>query len=265
MRFGNQVAVVAGGASGIGRAVVEKLAAEGAALVVADLDLEAARELAGGLAGPALAVAVDVTDQASVEAMTETAVSEFGRLDVLVTSAGLTEVGPSAEIPQASWSKVIDVLLTGTFLCCQSAARRMIAQGSGAIVTVGSIASVNAFPGRAAYASAKAGVAMLTQVLALECAQHGVRVNCVGPAHTAGPFVERQVRQGQLDLAPIIDRIPLGRLAEPEDVADAVAFLASDEARFVTGQLLMVDGGYTAFGYFGSAARPHIPPYTERT
>jgi len=265
VRFGKAVALVTGGASGLGVAAVQRFAAEGASVVVADLDLDGARRVAADLRTPALAVAVDVTSGESVEAMAEAATREFGRIDVLVTSAGLTEVGPAAEIPRASWDKVTGVLLTGTFICCQAVGRRMLAQRQGAIVTLGSIASVNAYPGRVAYCSAKAAVAMLTRVLALEWGQYGVRVNCVGPAHVNTPLVQRQVRQGQLDLAPVIDRIPLGRIGEPEDVADAIAFLASDDARFITGELLMVDGGYSAFGYFGSAAHPDIPRYVPRT
>lgn len=265
MRFAKAVALVTGGASGLGLAAVQKFAAEGASVVVADLDLDAARRTAAELSTPALAVAVDVTSDESVEAMAEAAAGEYGRIDILVTSAGLTEVGPAAEIPRASWDKVTGVLMTGTFLCCQAVGRHMIQQHKGAIVTIGSIASVNAYPGRVSYCSAKAAVAMMTRVLALEWAQYGVRVNCVGPAHVNTPLVQRQVRQGQVDLAPVIDRIPLGRIGEPEDVADAIAFLASDDARFITGELLMVDGGYTAFGYFGSAAKPEIPRYVPRT
>ena len=263
-RFVDRVALVTGGASGLGLAAVQKLASEGALVAVADLDLDAARRVAGSLTTRALAVAVDVTSNESVDAMTAAAVSEFGRIDVLITSAGLTEVGPSAEIPRASWDKLVTVLLTGTFVCCQSVGRQMIAQKRGSIVTIGSIASVNAYPGRAAYASSKAGVRMLTQVLAIEWAQFGVRVNCVGPAHTLTPLVQRQIDTGQVNLVPVIDRIPLQRIADPEDVADAIAFLASDDARFITGEFLLVDGGYTAFGGYGSAAHPDIPKFVPR-
>ena len=253
--------MVTGGASGLGLATVQKLSSEGAAVIVADINLDAAREAASGLQGPGLAIAVDVTDGDSIEAMTKEAIDEFGQIDVLVTSAGRTAVGAALEQPRDAWDRVIDSMLTGTFLTCQSVGRQMVARGSGTIVTLGSILSETAFLGRIGYCAAKAGVAMLTRVLAIEWGPSGVRVNCVGPVHTLTALTRQVEEQGQVDFKAIVDRIPMGRMAEPEDIADAIAFLASDDARLITGQLLFVDGGFTAFRHVGSAANPDIPPY----
>jgi NAD(P)-dependent dehydrogenase (short-subunit alcohol dehydrogenase family) len=236
-----EVAVVTGGANGIGGACVALLAACGARVVV--LDREAPARLPAG----AEAVVVDVTDETAVDAAMAGVVERLGSLDVLVASAGVAIRRPAVELSLADWQTVVDVNLTGVFLCARSAARHMIAGGGGRIVNVASIMGIvggGAYP-NVSYQAAKGGVVNLTRALAIEWAPHGIRVNAVAPTYvrtrmTAGLLADAEV------LAELERRTPLGRLAEPEEVADAVLFLAGRGSAMVTGQVLAVDGGYLA-------------------
>jgi NAD(P)-dependent dehydrogenase (short-subunit alcohol dehydrogenase family) len=182
--------------------------------------------------------------------MVQHAVERFGRLDVLVNNAGISKPQRSLDVSPEDWRRMIDVQLNGVFFCAQAAGRQMVAQGrGGSIVNITSINAEAAFPQRASYVSAKAAVAMLTRVLAVEWAEHAIRVNAVGPAHTETEMTARNISLGILQVDAIKRRIPLGRLAAVEDVANAVSFLVSDRASFITGQSLYVDGGYLAYGY----------------
>jgi NAD(P)-dependent dehydrogenase (short-subunit alcohol dehydrogenase family) len=235
------VAVVTGGAHGIGAACAELLAAAGARVAVLD------REPPGALPEGAVAIALDVTDDAAVDAAMAEVVERWGRLDVLVASAGIALRRPSTELALADWQKVVDVNLTGVFLCARSAARHMIAAGGGRIVTVASIMGVvggGVYP-NVSYQAAKGGVINLTRALALEWATHGIRVNAVAPTYVRTRLTEALVADPEV-LAQIAARTPLGRLAEPGEVADAVLFLAGRGSAMVTGHVLAVDGGYLA-------------------
>ncbi len=176
--------------------------------------------------------------------------ARFGRLDGLVNCAGISKPHDSISLPPSDWARMVDIQLNGAFYLAQACAKRMIAQGSGAIVFITSTNAEAAFPRRAAYCCAKAGVAMLTKVLAIEWAEKGIRVNAVGPAYVATEMTQRNIAAGNVDEAQIKARIPLGRLAKPADVADAVSFLLSEKASFITGHSLYVDGGWLAYGYF---------------
>jgi NAD(P)-dependent dehydrogenase (short-subunit alcohol dehydrogenase family) len=192
----------------------------------------------------------DVTDARACQAMIRQAVERFGRLDVLVNNAGISQPQPSLEVSPEDWRRMIDVQLNGAFFCAQAAGRQMVTQNwGGSIVNITSINADAAFPQRASYVSAKAGVAMLTQVLAIEWAEHNIRVNAVGPAHTETEMTTQNIRSGRIQLEALKKRIPLGRLASVKDVANTVSFLVSDRASFITGQSLYVDGGYLAYGY----------------
>jgi len=247
-----KVILVTGGASGIGAETSSRLAAEGSQIVIADLtpdagQAQAARITAAG--GEAFFTACDITDPDQCEGAAQAAVDRFGRLDGLVNCAGISRPHESISLPPADWANMVNVQLNGAFYIAQACAKRMWADG-GAIVFITSTNAEAAFPRRAAYCSAKAGVAMLTKVLAIEWAEMRIRVNAVGPAYVATEMTKRNIAAGNASEAQIKARIPLGRLAQPGDVADAVTFLLSDQAQFITGHSLYVDGGWLAYGYF---------------
>lgn len=239
-----KVAVVTGAGSGIGRAAAEAIAAAGATVIVADRNLAAARDVASGL-NSAIAVEADVTREAAVEAMFDAAP---GRVDILVNNAGIAIRRPSVELSAEDWNKVVDVNMTAVFLCARAAARRMIADGKGgAIVNVASIMGLSGgglYP-NISYQTTKGAVVNMTRALAVEWASHGIRVNAVAPTWVRTPFIQPILAQPEL-VARIEAMTPMRRLAEPEEVASAILFLASPAAAMVTGHTLPVDGGFLA-------------------
>lgn len=246
-----KVILVFGGAGGIGAEVSTRLASEGAQVVIADVNEAQAEVKAADIirnGGCALGIACDITNPTRCDSAAQAAVDQFGRLDGAVNCAGISKPHDSISLPPADWARMVDIQLNGAFYAAQACARRMGPTG-GAIVFITSTNAEAAFPRRAAYCAAKAGVAMLTKVLAIEWADRGIRVNAVGPAYVATEMTQRNIAAGNINEAQIKARIPLGRLAQPADVADAVSFLMSDQARFITGHSLYVDGGWLAYGY----------------
>ncbi len=242
----DKVIVVSGGAGGIGAEVTSHLVSQGARVVIADLNLPATLHDNDRL----ISVTCDITNTQDCEAAATAAVVKFGRLDGMVNCAGISKPHDSISLPPSDWARMVDIQLNGAFYLAQACAKQMIGRGSGAIVFITSTNAEAAFPRRAAYCCAKAGVAMLTKVLAIEWAEKGIRVNAVGPAYVATEMTQRNIAAGNVDEARIKARIPLGRLAKPADVADAVSFLLSEQAGFITGHSLYVDGGWLAYGYF---------------
>ncbi|MGY1428029.1 SDR family NAD(P)-dependent oxidoreductase [Streptomyces sp. WAC06273] len=245
-RFADHGALVTGAARGIGAATARRLAAEGARVLLTDIDLPAARRTAAELAEQGLdvhAFACDVADRASVEAAVAHAVDTFGGLDVLVNNA--YACAPDAPLFEEEadevWARDLDVTLTGAYRCCRAALPHLAAGGRGAIVSVGSVNGVQDF-GNHAYSAAKAGLASLTRTLAGHAAPRGVRVNLVTPGTVRTTAWEGRDE----DLAAVRELYPLGRVGEPDDIAAAVAFLASRDASWITGTTLVVDGGLTA-------------------
>lgn len=254
MNLAGAVAVVTGGARGIGEAICRRLAQAGADLVVVDSDEAGARRVAGEVAsGPRRAVPVsgDVRDPDTASRAVRAALHDLGRLDVLVNCAGIYPATRVLDLTEQQWDTVIDVNLKGTFLFSQEAARAMAASGGGVIVNLASRAGLRARPGVVAYSAAKAGVVVLTQGLALELAEHGIRVNAVAPgpvdtnqsaaaalAKTAGTAAT--AKQWQDDYR---SRVPLRRFAQPDEIALSVLFLASPASSFITGTVVTVDGG----------------------
>ncbi|MFF0831105.1 SDR family NAD(P)-dependent oxidoreductase [Brevibacillus sp. NPDC003359] len=246
MRLENKVAIVTGGASGIGETSVRLFAKEGAKVVIADFSPRG-NELAEELnqAGfDALFVKTDVTKQDEVKNMVSATVEKFGKVDILFANAGIAKDAPGHLLSMEDWQRTIDINLTGVFLCDKYVIEQMLAQGTGgAIVNCGSIHSHAGKAGVTAYSSAKGGVKLLTQTLGLTYAKQGIRVNAVCPGYIDTPLIAG--RNEALN-EHLIGLHPMGRLGKPEEVAKAVLFLASDDASFVTGTSLLVDGGYTA-------------------
>lgn len=254
MRLGGRVALVTGAGRGIGRGIALGYAREGADLVLLARTEPQVAEVAAevrAIGRRAEPVVADVRDEAQVEAAVERATHVFGRIDVLVNAAGIPMVAPSAEISLEDWRRCIDTNLTGTFLCARAVARRMIDAGTGGrIINIGSLQSYLGFPLRAAYGASKGGVVQLTKALAVEWAPRGINVNCIAPGFIHTAITDELVSRGVLDTAPIVQRTPKGRLGRVDDVVGAAVFLASDDADFVVGATLLVDGGYTANGWY---------------
>jgi 3-oxoacyl-[acyl-carrier protein] reductase len=244
-----KVIVVSGGAGGIGAEVSSRLSDEGAQLVIADMNGVLAEAKAADLGlGKALGVACEITKPEQCESAASAAIQKFGRIDGVVNCAGISRPHDSLTLPPADWARMIDVQLNGAFYFIQACAKHMMVEG-GAVVFITSTNAEAAFPRRAAYCSAKAGVAMLTKVLATEWASIGIRVNAVGPTYVRTEMTVRNIAAGNVSEEQIKARIPLGRLAQTREIADAVLFLLSDKASFITGHSLYVDGGWLAYGY----------------
>ena len=262
MRLQGKVAIITGAARGIGHAIAQAALREGASVAIADLNEAGARDAAaklGGGDGKVLAVGVNVAEQASVQAMVAAVVAAFGRIDVLVNNAGIGAEKPFLETSLEDWNRIIGVNLTGAFLVAQTVAREMIESGGGKIVNITSISGQRGGTGRAAYGSAKAGLELLTKVMAVELAPYRINVNNIAP----GAVDTELARAAHSDAtrAAYAYLIPMTRYGEPDEIADAAIFLCSDESRYVTGHTLNVDGGFGAGGLMFGPAR--IAPRTR--
>lgn len=249
MRLKDKVAIVTGGARGIGLAVARAYAREGAIVVIADLNEDGAKASAAELAttgARTMAVAVNVADQPSVEAMVKAVVTAHGRIDVLMNNAGVGGNIPFLETSLADWNRIVGINLTGAFMVAQAVAREMVRTGGGKIVNIASLSGQRGGNGRAAYGAAKAGLDLLTKVMAVELAPHGINVNNIAPG-----AIETEMAKFAHDAATRAAYnylIPMTRYGTPEEIADAAVFLSSDEARYVHGHTLNVDGGFLAAG-----------------
>ena len=242
---GKTVLVTAAAGTGIGFATAQRCAEEGASVVISDKHerrlAEAAEQLTSVLGRPALGVPCDVTVEDDVRRLFDTTVDELGHLDVLVNNAGLGATANIIDTSDEQWAAVVGVTLTGTFRCLRAGLQHMLARGSGAIVNNASVSGLAATRNEAAYSAAKAGVISLTKSAALEYGPT-VRVNCVAPGHVRTPLTAVWEQMPDA-FAPIADAIPLGRIGEPDEVAEAILFLASDRASYITGHTLVIDGG----------------------
>ena len=243
-----RVALVVG-AGGLGSAIAAGFADFGARLAIADLDADAAKRVARRCVRPGrgntLALGVDVTNPAQVRAAVAALERAVGRIDILVNAAGTIVRKPATEFTPAEWRKVLDVNLSGVFYVTQAVAKGMLERGYGRVLTIASVSSLLGHPHHAPYAASKGGVALLTKVLATEWAPHGVTANAIGPTYVETNLNAAELAQPGVREA-IVARIPMGRLGTPEDIVGAAVYLCSDAARFVTGQVLYVDGGRTA-------------------
>lgn len=240
-----KAALVTGGASGIGLASAQLFAAEGARVAIVDRDADGAAEAARDIGGDAFPITADVCNEDDIAAMVAACVQRFGRLDIAFNNAGVANNAPIHDYPLPAFQRIIDVCLTGVFLCLKHESKQLIAQGQGgSLINTASINASQASAGLSAYCAAKAGVVMLTKVSALELGPHRIRVNAIGPGHTKTPLTERARDVPGFDEA-MIGATPLGRLGEPEDIANLALYLAGDASQWVSGQTFYADGGIT--------------------
>ena len=253
MNIADKRILVTGACGGLGRHFSRQMGDEGAKIFVTDLDREAVGALvtelrfagikASGLSG-------SITDKAEAQAIVAAMQAAFGGIDVLINNAGFHRIGPSLDVDEATWRNIVDVNLTGMFFLCQIAGKAMAAQGNGAIINLSSVLGLTQAPERAAYCASKGGVVSLTKTLAIEWAARGIRVNAIAPGYVDVGMLRDEMARGELDLAPVLKRQPIGRLIDPKEIVDAAIFLASDRASAITGHVLAVDGGWTAYGFF---------------
>jgi NAD(P)-dependent dehydrogenase (short-subunit alcohol dehydrogenase family) len=247
MRLKDKVALITGGASGIGRATAELFAREGARVAVADYD-PYGRDMVQAITaagGQGIFLTVDVSDSAQVTKMVDAALQAYGRIDILFNGAGILYYGTVLETDEQAWNRVIRINLTGTYLCCRAVLPHMIRQGGGSIINVAStVGAHDACANAVAYVTSKGGVTLFTKAVAIDHAKQGIRVNALVPGATDTPMIRKALTPEALEA--LAASHPIGRLGRPEELAKAVLFLASDDASFVTGTAMYVDGGQTA-------------------
>ena len=254
--FGGKVAVVTGAANGIGAACARLFAASGAKVALWDIDAAAAQALAAEIGQGAVAMRCDVAQAGEVDAASAATVQAFGRIDILINNAGIFRAAEFLDISEADWEAVIGVNLSGAFRVGQAVAREMAKTGGGAIVNMSSVNGVMAIPTIASYNASKGGINQLTRAMALALADRGIRVNAVAPGTIATELAQKAVLGSAEAKERIMGRTPLRRLGEPAEVAAVCAFLASDAASYMTGEIVAVDGGRLALNY----TMPPLPP-----
>ena len=251
MKLQDRVAIVTGSSMGIGEAIAWAYAREGARIVIHSRSPERGERVARALregGHEAVAVAGDVRESSTAERLVDAAARQWHHVDILVNNAGTSMIGPSEMLSEAGWRLTIDTNLTGAFFCAQAAARVMIRQRKGVILNISSILGEVGLPKRAAYCASKHGLIGLTKVLGTEWARHGIRVVSIDPAYIKTPMDERDQGTGDYTSADIERRTPAGRFGGVEEVAAAALFLASDDAAYITGSCVTVDGGWVAYG-----------------
>ena len=247
MRLEGKVAIVTGGGTGIGKGIATVMAREGAAVVVDYVGKpDAAQETVNTITaagGKAVAVAADVSKSDQVDALIAAAVSQFGRLDIMVNNAGVEKKMPFVDTPEDYWDFVISINLKGPFLCSKAAARQMIAQsGGGRIINISSVHEDLPMPTNAPYCATKGGLRMLMRTICVELAPHGITVNNIGPGAIDTPM-DADLKAHPAQMAELLAEIPIGRMGQPEEVANLAVYLASDDAAYVTGSTYFIDGG----------------------
>ncbi|MBZ2206645.1 SDR family NAD(P)-dependent oxidoreductase [Massilia soli] len=248
MRLANKVAIITGATQGIGLACAERLLKEGARVMMVDVKPEGA-DAAARLGEAARFFAADVSQKADVDAMLALTLKEFGQVDILINNAGITHAADFLDLAEEDFDRVLRINLKSMFLCGQAVAREMVKRQSGCIINMSSVNSELAIPNQVPYVVSKGGVNQLTKVMALNLAQHGIRVNGIGPGTILTELAKKAVMASPEARRTILSRTPMGRCGEPEEVASIAAFLASDDASYMTGQTMYVDGGRLALNY----------------
>ncbi len=249
MNATSRTVLITGAAEGIGWACAQRFAADGYQVALVDINPAAVATRAAELGAAHSSWVADVRAEGQVETAVANVAQRHGRIDVLVNNAGIADQGkPTLEQSVDGFDRVLNVHLRGTFLLSRAVGRLMLAQGGGAIVNIASIVGVLGIPNRNAYGAAKAGIAAMTRSMACEWARQGIRINAVAPGYVRTALMDGLIERGVLDLAGIESRTPMGRMAQPAEIAEVIAFLASPAASFVTGATMMVDGGWSAFG-----------------
>ena len=248
MRLANKVAIITGATQGIGLACAERLLKEGARVMMVDVKPEGAGA-AATLGNAARFFAADVSQKADVDAMLAATLKEFDQVDVLINNAGVTHAADFLDLAEEDFDRVLRINLKSMFLCGQAVAREMVKRQSGCIINMSSVNSELAIPNQVPYVVSKGGVNQLTKVMALNLAPHGIRVNGIGPGTILTELAKKAVMASLEARRTILSRTPMGRCGEPEEVASVAAFLASDDASYMTGQTMYVDGGRLALNY----------------
>jgi len=249
MKLEGKVAIVTGGGQGIGEAIAVTFAREGAKVVIADINEKTARDVADGIrssGGEAVAIKTDVTKSSEVSQLVKQTLENFKSVDILVNNVGITIPSPTEQLSEADWDRIITVNLKSVFLCCREVGKQMIKQKSGKIISIASLAAHKGLAHIAPYSASKAGIVGFTRELAVEWAKYNINVNTVSPSTTLSPILSKYFEEAGIDPKIHLKYVPLERDNNPEDVANAVLFLASPDARNITGEDIVVDGGTNA-------------------